>query len=76
MNELLVVCWSVIVGTSTLNFHAPKHDAEQNELCLVALHNSLWPESCYGVQTFCCQSEGLHMQDQGRNNAQASMGEV
>ncbi len=47
--------------------NAPKHGTEQNEHWLVALHVSqmaCWAdESCDGVQTFCCQSEGLVTQD-------------
>lgn len=35
--SLLLSRRSVIVGTSILHFHAPKRDAEQNELWLVAL---------------------------------------
>lgn len=47
-----------------------KHDAEQNKLLFVALHVnkmasewSLASESCYKVQTFCPQSEGLATRD-------------
>lgn len=38
MNNLLDARRPVIVVTSTLLFHAPKHEMEQNNLWLVALH--------------------------------------
>lgn len=40
MHDLLIIHRSVILAMSVLNFNTPNHDADKNELSVVALHVS------------------------------------